>query len=294
MKHIYFSLALLLFAFTSCAQRDMSKVEIKATQVRGNIYMLEGAGGNMGLLIGEDGIVLIDDQFAPLSEKIRAAIGELSPGNVKYLVNTHFHGDHTGGNENFGKGGAIIVAHDNVRKRLSSESTRNGRTSPPKPEEAWPVITYEEGTNIHINDEAVMMVHVHDAHTDGDSFVYFQEANVLHMGDCFFNGNFPFIDLNSGGSVNGAIEAVKLALMMTNAETKIIPGHGSLATKADLDSYYTMLTTMRDRVQGAIDEGKTLDQAKSAGLTKDYESWGKGFISNDRIVETMYKSLKGE
>lgn len=280
----------------SYAQRDFSTIEIKTTQIKPHIYMLEGSGGNIGVLTGEDGVIMIDDQFAPLSEKIKTAIGEISDQSVKYLLNTHWHGDHTGGNENFGNEGAIIVAQKNVRQRLSTEQTNKAfnRTTPPSPEAAWPQITFDEDMTIHLNGESVMLVHVHNAHTDGDAFVYFMDSNVLHMGDCFFNERFPYIDLGSGGSIDGAIKAVQTALMLSNHATVIIPGHGNLAHKADLLKYYTMLETMKDRVIDAMAAGKSIEEIKAGNLGEGYESWGEGFISLDKFIDIIWTDYNRE
>jgi len=298
MNHSIVYIAALFFTTTiSYTQRDYSTVEIKTTAVTDHIYMMEGAGGNIGVLTGEDGTLMIDDQFAPLSEKIKAAMAELTEHPVKYLLNTHWHGDHTGGNENFGKDGAIIVAQANVRQRLSTENIMKAfdRTTPAAPEAAWPQITFEEDMKIHFNGEDVMLIHVHNAHTDGDAFVYFMNSNVLHMGDTFFNGRFPFIDLGSGGSVDGAIKAVETALMLSDTATKIIPGHGQLARKSDLLQYYTMLVNMKSRVMEASAAGKTIEEIKTAGLDKGYESWGGGFVSAERFIDTIWSDFnRGE
>jgi len=295
MKHLL-AIILLNLTVSSFAQRDFSTIEMTTTEIKPHIYMLEGSGGNIGVLTGEDGVIMIDDQFAPLSEKIKTAIGELSDQPIKYLLNTHWHGDHTGGNENFGKEGAIIVAQKNVRERLSTEQTNKAfnRTTPPSPEAAWPQITFEEDMMIHLNGESVMLVHVHHAHTDGDAFVYFMDSNVLHMGDCFFNERFPYIDLGSGGSIEGAIAAVQTALMLSNHATVIIPGHGKLAHKADLLKYYTMLETMKDRVLLAMEEGQTIDDMKTGNLGEGYEGWGDGFISLDRFIDIIWTDYNRE
>lgn len=289
MKHLLI-ISFLCIAEVSFSQRDFSTVEIKTTEIKPHIFMLEGSGGNIGVLTGEDGVIMIDDQFAPLSDKITTAINDLSDQPVKYLLNTHWHGDHTGGNANFGKKGAIIVAQNNVRERLSTEQTNKAfnRTTPPSPQEAWPQITFEEEMTIHLNGESVMLVHVHNAHTDGDAFVYFMDSNVLHMGDCFFNERFPYIDLGSGGSIDGAISAVQTALMLSNHATVIIPGHGKLAHKADLLKYYTMLETMKDRVIDAMEKGQSIDDMKAGNLGEGFESWGDGFISLDRFIDIIW------
>ncbi len=286
----------LLSCLITFSQRDFSKVEIVVTTVADSLYMLEGSGGNIAIFTGEDGVLMVDDQFAGLSEKIKTTIAELSNHPVKYLLNTHWHGDHTGGNENFGNDGAIIVAQENVRTRMSTDQVNKAfnRTTKASPEIAWPKITYSEDMQIHFNGESIMLIHVHDAHTDGDAFVYFPERNVLHMGDCFFNGRFPYIDLGSGGTVDGAIKAVQTALMLTNHGTKIIPGHGKLAHKSDLLKYYTMLEVMKERVLDAVDKGHSIEEIKAAGLGEGYEGWGDGFISLDRFIDIIWTDFNRE
>jgi len=287
-----FTLSLLTFALMAYGQRDFSKVEIKTIEVSDNIYMLMGSGGNIGVCVGEDGVLMIDDQFAPLSDKILAAIKKLSDKELGYLVNTHFHGDHTGGNENFAKAGATIVAHQNVRKRLSTEQVRGSRTTPPAPKAAWPVITFSDDMSLHVNGEDIMIHHVHNAHTDGDAILYFTTSNVMHLGDTFFNGRYPFIDISSGGSINGIIAAADKAIFLADDDTKIIPGHGELASRADLIEYRKVLITMRDRVKAAMDEGQTIDQILAAKLGADRdEEWGSGFINGDRFVDFIYSSI---
>lgn len=274
------------------AQR-FDKVEIITTKLTENTYMLEGAGGNIGVSVGEDGVFIIDDQFAPLSDKILTAIKSISDKPLTYLVNTHYHGDHTGGNENMAKAGATIIAHDNVKKRLS-EKQRDGSF---KPNEALPVITFNDKINITVNDESVAVFHVKNAHTDGDAILYSTESNVLHTGDTYFNGRYPYIDLNSGGSVDGYIEAAKRGLMVIDEETKIIPGHGKLSNQEEYKTFLTMLETLRDNIQKAIDDGKTEEEVKTdSTLTKTYDDlgYGTGFINSEHIRLTFYKSLTSD
>lgn len=281
------SLLTLLFSVTLHAQR-FDKVEIKTTKLTEHTYMLEGAGGNIGFSVGDDGVFVIDDQFAPLSEKILTAIKAVSDKPLKYLVNTHYHGDHSGGNENMQKVGAIIIAHDNVKKRLKENQS---------PKEALPVITFNDKLSITINNESIAVLHVANAHTDGDSLLYFTESNVLHTGDTFFNGRYPYIDLGSGGSVTGYIEAVKKGLMLIDNDTKIIPGHGQLANAEDYKDFLIMLETLQSNIQKAIDEGKTEDEVKTdTSLTKTYDDldYGSGFINSEKIRVTFYNSLKAQ
>ena len=278
----------------SAAQRDFSDVEIKTTKVADGVYMLEGAGGNIGLSTGDDGAFVIDDQFAPLSDKIMAAIAAVTDDQVAFLINTHWHFDHTGGNEAFGKSGAHIVAHDNVRNRLK-EGMLGGGGLPdvgPASAEALPVITFSKTISFHWNGEHIKAWHPDPAHTDGDAVIFFKEANVVHMGDIFFNGTYPFIDLRSGGDVDGYIETQEAILARIDDNTKIIPGHGPLASKADLQRTTDMLKDVRARVQALVDEGVDADAAVAADPLADLnEDWGQGFINGERMVRTVHEAL---
>lgn len=283
--------ALLLTA----TQRSMEGVEIKVEQVAPGVAVLFGAGGNIGLSYGEDGNILIDDQFAPLTDKIAAAVATLDPDPVRFVINTHWHGDHTGGNENFAERGAVVVAHDNVRRRMSTEQLRGvGRDpTPPSPRGALPVVTFDDGVTFHLNGDTIRVVHVAHAHTDGDALVYWTDANVLHMGDTFFNGMLPFIDLASGGSIDGAIAAADTALALTDAESVIIAGHGPVATRADLVRYRDMLAGLRAAVAERIASGRSLDAIKAERLADDYGT-ADDFIPPDRFIETVYESLTAD
>ena len=266
------------------AQDRFADVEIKTTEVVDDIYMLEGAGGNIGLCVGEDGPFVIDDQFAPLAEKILAAIGSVTDRRVRYVLNTHHHGDHTGGNEPMSGAGATIVAHENVRKRIEEAGDRD--------EAALPVITFSESVTFHWNGHEILVRHVPPAHTDGDSIVFFVDANVVHMGDVFFNGAFPYVDLGGGGDLDGYIAAQETVLSVIDDETKIIPGHGPMATKADLQKINDMIKDVRTRIQAAIDEGKSEDETVEADPLADLsEQYGQGFIDGERITRIAYQSL---
>jgi len=273
-----------LIAPTAFAQRNFDDVEIKAIPVAKNIYMLEGSGGNIGVSIGADGNLIVDDQFAPLAEKIDAAVQKLNPGKLKFVLNTHHHGDHTGGNAAFGAKDATIIAQSNVRKRLSSEANSK--------KEALPVITFDQSASVHFNDEEIKLLHHGPGHTDGDSIIYFTGANVVHMGDQFFNGGFPFVDLSSGGTVEGYIKTVSVVLEKIPADAKIIPGHGKLATVEDLKSFRAMLIETTDIVKQGIAAGKSLADLKAAGLADKFKDYGNGFIKTDRWIETIYNSAK--
>lgn len=275
--------ALLLPALTVSAQRDFSDVEIRATPVAGRVFMLEGAGGNIGVSAGPDGVLIVDDQFAPLAEKIAAKVRELNPATPRFLLNTHWHGDHTGGNAFFGAKGANIVAHANVRKRLADKADS-------QPAEL-PVLTYDQGASVHFNGEEIRVIALGPGHTDGDSLVWFSGAKVLHMGDQFFAGKFPFIDLGSGGDVAGYLENVDRALALVTPDAKVIPGHGPLATVADLKAFREMLAETTGIVKQAIADGRTLEQVKAAGLPEKWKAWGTGFINTGRWLEICYNSL---
>jgi len=276
--------ALALVAPVVFAQRDFANIEIKAIPVAKNIYMLEGAGGNIGVSIGPDGNLMVDDQFAPLAPKIDAALQKLNPGKLKFLLNTHHHGDHTGGNAAFGAKEATIIAQSNVRQRLSGDA--NSR------KEALPVITFDHSASVHFNGEEIKLLHHGPGHTDGDSIIHFTSANVIHMGDLFFNGGFPFIDLNSGGSVTGYIKTVATVLEKIPPDARIIPGHGKLATVEDLKAFHAMLVETSGLVKKSLADGKSLDEIKTAGLPEKWKSFGTGFINTDRWIETIYNDAK--
>jgi cyclase len=287
---IYAGLIAFLLATTSFAQQDFSKVEIKVTKVAGNVYMLEGSGGNIGVSVGSDGILIVDDEFAPLADKIKAALKGLGAGKLKFILNTHWHGDHTGGNVVFGPE-APIIAQTNVRKRLADGSNVPNRTVAPAPKEALPVITFDQAVSVHFNGEEIRVIHFPRGHTDGDAVIFFTGSNVVHMGDDFFNGMFPFVDLDSGGDVDGYIKNVGEVLAKLPADVKIIPGHGPLANAGDLKRFHKMLLETTDVVRRKIAAGKTLDQIKAEGLPDEWKTWGAGFVNTDRWIATIHRSF---
>lgn len=276
---------------TAQAQQDFSKVQIKATKVAGTVYMLEGSGGNIGVSVGEDGIVLVDDQFAPLAPKIKAALKEITDKPIKFVLNTHFHGDHTGGNAQFGAE-APIIAHDNVRKRLEDGGKVGGNNVAPAPKDALPVITFNDRASVHLNGEDIRAIHFPNGHTDGDSVIFFPKSNVVHMGDDFVTYGFPFVDVQNGGSVSGLIAGVEKVLTMVPEDAKIIPGHGPLSSPADVRKFVDMLKGTRALVSKAAQDGKTLEQIKSEHLLSKYEEFGKGFIKTDAWVELLYADVQ--
>jgi len=284
----------------SAQDQDFSKVQIKVTKVSGNIYMLEGAGGNIAASVGEDGIVIVDDQFAPLADKIQAALKDLGVTNkpVRFVINTHYHGDHTGGNEPFNNAGSTIIAHDNVRKRLETGGTAGNDASvkienKPAAKAALPVITFEHDVTVHLNGEDIRAMHFPSGHTDGDSIIFFPKNNVVHMGDDFVRYGFPFVDVASGGSVQGIIDAMEKTAAQLPADVKVIPGHGALSNLDDVRAYTKMLKETSAVVQKELGERKTLDQMKQARILAPWEKFSGSFINTDAFIETLYNSLTG-
>lgn len=285
--------ATLLSCFIFCSSvysQNFDSVQIKTTKLTESIYMLEGSGGNIGVLVGNDGIIIIDDQFAPLSEKIKAALSKISAKPVRFVINTHFHGDHAGGNENFGKDGAVIVAHDNVRKRLSADYFFEAfnETQKASPYDALPEVTFADSMTFHMNGETVHVFYGKNAHTDGDVIIHFKESNIFHTGDVFVRYGFPFIDRGAGGSLNGMIKVMEHLIATTNDQSRIIPGHGAMSTRKDLLDYKNMLVTVRDRVADGIKQGKTVQQIADSDPLKGYTAIVDKFF----FVDNIYKELK--
>ena len=294
MKRSVVAISMVLAGVAVAQEPDWSKVEVKVVPVAGGVSMLVGQGGNIGVTSGKDGIFIIDDQFEPLLPKIRAAVKTLGDGPIRFVVNTHFHGDHTGSNAKLYESGAVIIAQENVRKRLGMEriNPNTKERTPPKPPEAWPLVTYASGVNLYLNGDELEVIHMARAHTDGDSVIRFKKANVVHMGDTFFNGIYPFIDVDAGGSIDGIIAAADKVLAMVDDKTKIIPGHGALGTKADLQTYRNVMAGIRDRVKALIAQGKTLDQIVAAKPSAQWDAtWGKGFLGPDVFLSFVHRSL---
>ena len=293
LRALVAAVALAFLAGPAAAQQqDFSKVEIKVTKLAEGIYMLEGQGGNMGLSVGKDATFLIDDQFAPLSDKIADAIATVTNRPVNFVMNTHWHGDHTGGNENFGRTGAIIIAQDNVRKRLAEVTELRGQPREISPPQALPVITFGEDVTVHINGYTIHGMHMVPTHTDGDTIVYFEEANVLHTGDAFINAGYPFVDQESGGDFDGFIATTKRILALINDDTTIIPGHGPVSGKKDVEETLKVLTLMRERVAALIKKKMSRDEVIKANPMPEYrDTWGAGFMGPDAIIGAAYDSI---
>jgi len=286
MRYPAFVIAALLVLPAAVAGQDFDDVQISTIRVTPSIYMMQGSGGNIGVLIGDDGTLIVDDQFAPLTDKIVAAIAELTDEPVEYVVNTHFHYDHTDGNENFGRLGAAIVAHENSRIRMLTDQYVRTRPQPAYSPEGLPEITFDQAIHIHFNGQTIDIFHLGRAHTDGDAVVYFREANVIHTGDVFVRYGLPFIDEGNGGTINGMIRFVDAVTHVIDEDTVVIPGHGSLATRQDVVEYGVMIRTIRDRVQAEIDQGRSLEQILQSNPT---EGFGPG--DADEFMTNVYNNL---
>jgi len=296
---------ILCVTFLVCAglraqNKDFSKVEIKVTKVSGNIYMLEGEGGNIAASVGEDGIVIVDDQYAPLAEKIQATLKKLKITDkpVRFVINTHYHGDHTGGNEPFANTGSTVIAQDNVRKRLETPGIAGNGSSikmetKAAPKGALPVVTFEHDVTVHLNGEDIRALHFPAGHTDGDAIIFFPKNNVVHMGDDFVRYGFPFIDVASGGSVQGMIAAMEKVSTQLPADVKVIPGHGALSNLDDVRAFLKMLKETSAVVEKAIEEHKTVEQMKQEKILARWAKWSGEFLDADKFIETLYNSLTG-
>jgi glyoxylase-like metal-dependent hydrolase (beta-lactamase superfamily II) len=276
-----------LFSVPVLAQRDFSAVQIEATHVAGSVWMLVGSGGNIGVSSGPDGVVMVDDQFAPLADKIRAALREVGQSEEaaqpQFILNTHFHGDHTGGNAEFGEA-STIVAHTNVRSRLQAGGS---------PDVALPVVTFDDALSIHFNGEEIRAFHIPHGHTDGDALIHFTGSNVLHMGDDFFSGRFPFVDIDNGGDVEGLSKGISEVLANVPDDLHIIPGHGPLSSVDDLRTYHRMINETIEMVRGKIEAGMSSEEIQGEGVSEEWDGWGAGFISTERWLDTVHRSLSG-
>jgi cyclase len=288
---------LVLAAFVSVAalsaaaqDADFAKVTIKPTKVAGNVFMLEGVGGNIGVSAGEDGVLIVDDQFAPLADKIKAALQAINPGKLKFVLNTHYHGDHTGSNAVFGPQ-VPIIAQTNVRKRLETEQKVMGEVVKPSPKDALPVLTFDNSMSVHFNGEEIKLMHFPHGHTDGDTVVFFTKSNVVHMGDDFFAGRFPFVDIDAGGNVVSLTQNVGEIIKKLPSDVKIIPGHGPLSSLDDLKQFHSMLVETTEIIRAQKATGKSLDEIKKQGLPDQWKTWGSGFIKPDVWIELVYRSL---
>ena len=295
MKQILTITLFLAVSMTAKSQQKWDTIKVTSQNVKGNIYMLKGSGGNIGVLTGEDGVVMIDDQFLQLSEKIKDAIAALDNGPIRFTLNTHIHGDHSGSNEYFKQLGSTIVAHDLVRERMMKEHVNKAQNSvtPPRNKDAWPVLTFPEKLTLHLNDQDIELHHFGSGHTDGDIIVHFKQANVFHMGDVFVTYGYPYIDMSSGGSINGLISIVDKALTLMNEESIIIPGHGELCKKEDVKKYRDRLADIRDKVSTALKKGKKMEELSDLGITTPYDAeWGKSFIKGKDFVLIVAEGLK--
>ncbi|HOX82547.1 MAG TPA: MBL fold metallo-hydrolase [Chryseolinea sp.] len=291
----FLALCLILNCLNTFAQHNFDTVKIRTIQVTESIYMLVGSGGNIGIMIGKDGTLMIDNQFAPLSNKINGAIKTLDPAEIRFVINTHLHGDHSGGNENFTEMGSTVVAHDLVRERMKQGQVtpQMNRTTPPREGDALPVITFSDRLNFHLNDEEIELIHFDPGHTDGDVIVKFKNANVFHTGDTYVRHRFPFIDLSSGGTFAGYISTLDKMLLLMNDQSKIIPGHGELSSKADIKKYRDQLVDMRDLIFKALKKGKKVEEITSLGISDKYEAeLGKNMIKGKDFVLLVAEELK--
>jgi glyoxylase-like metal-dependent hydrolase (beta-lactamase superfamily II) len=290
------AIAGLVFSFASPSVAQQNQVDYVPTTLSSTVTMIKGRGGNIAVSAGEDGVFIIDDQLEPLTDQLVTAIRSISDQPIRFVINTHYHGDHVCGNEKIGKAGAVIIAHDNIRERMTTDQFNHffNDTTPAWPKGALPVVTFNDQVTLHLNGEAVTAHHVPRGHTDGDSIVYFSESNVLHMGDIFFNGRYPYIDLDGGGTVEGMIAAVEKGLELADGETRVIAGHGPLSDRAGLQEYHDFLVTVRDRVQALVNQGMSLEQAIAARPTAEWDDiLGEVWITGDQLVTFVYNSLTG-
>jgi cyclase len=295
MKKHYLFKCLLLLSIPAAAQQNFDTVRIRPLKLTENIYMLKGSGGNIGVLVGKDGTLVIDDQFAPLSNKINGVIKTIDPAEIKFLVNTHIHGDHSGGNDNFARMGVTIVAHDNVRERMMKESTaRNGQKNPPREKAALPVISFPDRINFHLNDEDIEVIALDKGHTDGDVMIHFKKANVYHMGDAYVRYGYPFVDASNGGSFTAFVNSLDRMLAVLDDNSKVIPGHGELATKADVKAFRDKMVDIRDQITAALKKGTKVEDITSMPIATKYDAdFGTtGFVKGKDFVLMAAENIK--
>jgi cyclase len=291
-ENMRFLLLFLLASIALCAQQDFSKVEIRVQKVSGTVYMLTGSGGNIGVSVGDDGVVIVDDQYAPLAPKIQAALKGITDKPVRFIINTHYHGDHTGGNADFAKTGSTIIAQENVRKRLKEGTNTLGNVVPPAQKDALPIVTFNDRAAVHLNGEDIRAIHFPAGHTDGDAVIFFTQSNVIHMGDDFVTYGFPFVDTANGGSVSGMISGVEKVLAQAPPDAKYIPGHGALCTAYDVRAFVQLLKDTRAIVADGVKKHQTAQQMKDAHVLAKYdEKYGKGFIKTDMWIDTLYADV---
>jgi cyclase len=289
----------LFLSFTVSAQDNFDSVKVTTQKISDNLYLLMGAGGNIGVLVGPDGTLMVDDQFAPLSARITDAIKAIHPGAIRFVINTHIHGDHSGGNENFTRAGSTVIAQENVRKRMSTSAvnSKTKEVTPPRDKDAWPIVTFPSTMNVHMNGENIEVVYLGPAHTDGDVAVWFKNANVVHLGDQFVTYGYPYIDYEGGGSINGFISNMDKVLSLMNEQTRIIPGHGDICRKADVQKFRDTLADIRDQTLAALKKGKKVDEIAGLPIASKYDAaWGKGFTKGKdfvfQVAEDLGKTIK--
>ena len=297
MKQVIIITVLFCTSLMLNAQTNWDTVKIRSEKIIGNVYMLKGSGGNIGVLTGKDGILMIDDQFLPLSGKIKDAIAELDKSPIRFTINTHIHGDHSGGNEFFKQIGSTVIAHDVVRERMMKEHVNKAtnQTTPPRPADAWPVVTFNDQLNIHLNDQDIEIIHFNAGNTVGDVFIRFKQANVFHMGDVFVTYGYPYIDTSNGGTINGLITCLDKVMNLMDENTKVIPGHGNLCTKADVKKYRDRLAHIRDEVASALKKGKKVEELAGLPIASTYDAeWGKGFVKGKDFVLVVADGVKSD
>ena len=292
----YLGLPVLALVMAGSLSAQDKPVEYIPTRLSDSVTMIKGQGGNIAVSAGADGVFIIDDQLKPLTDQLLAAIGKIDERPVRFVINTHYHGDHVGGNETLGKAGSVIIAHDNIRRRMNTDQFNNffNETTPAYPSDSLPVVTFNDRVTLHLNGESVTVHHVPRGHTDGDSIVHFPLSNIVHMGDIYFNGLYPFIDLDGGGSIQGMIAAVEVGLSLADEHTKIIPGHGPLSNRSELQKYHDFLAKARDNVQALIDQNLDLQQTIAAKPTAEWDAaLGGVWIKPEQWVTFIYNSLTG-